>query len=76
MADRLLTQADPAAAVTALQASWRLDPTLPFTGLWLGEALLAAGQREAAIETWRTQARRFPDNPWAARRLGEVGSGK
>ncbi len=71
-----LALADPAAAVTALETSWRLDPTLPFTGLWLGEALLAAGQREAAIETWRTQARRFPDNPWAARRLGEVGSGK
>ncbi|MBK7202404.1 hypothetical protein [Candidatus Amarolinea dominans] len=36
-----LALADPAAAVTALETSWRLDPTLPFTGLWLGEALLA-----------------------------------
>lgn len=71
-----LAQADAAAAVAALQISWRLDPALPFTGLWLGEALLAAGQRDAAIETWREQARRFPANPWAARRLGEVGSGR
>ncbi len=67
-----LARSDPAAAVKALQTAWRLDPTLPWTGLWLGEALLAAGQPTAAADVWQEQTRRFPANPWAYRRLGDL----
>ncbi len=67
-----LARSDPAAAVKALQTAWRLDPTLPWTGLWLGEALLAAGQPTAAADAWQEQTRRFPANPWAYRRLGDL----
>jgi len=67
-----LAHSDPAAAVIALQAAWRLDPTLPWTGLWLGEALLADGQPAAAANAWQEQTRRFPANPWAYRRLGDL----
>lgn len=67
-----LALADPNAAATALQTAARLDPTLPWAGLWLGEALLAAGQPVAAAEAWLEQTRRFPANPWAYRRLGDL----
>lgn len=67
-----LARSDPAAAVTALQTAWRLDPTLPWTGLWLGEALLAGGQPAAAANVWQEQTRRFPANSWAYRRLGDL----
>ena len=67
-----LAKNDPAAAVIALQTARRLDPTLPWAGLWLGEALLAAGQPAAAANAWQEQTRRFPANPWAYRRLGDL----
>ncbi len=66
-----LALGDPA-AVEILRSAWRLDPTFPWTGLWLGEALLAAGQPDAAAAVWQQQVQRFPANPWAGRRLQEL----
>ncbi|MGD8279144.1 MAG: TonB-dependent receptor plug domain-containing protein, partial [Gemmatimonadota bacterium] len=50
-----------------------IESVLPEVYLHLGEALLRAGRREEAMESWREGLKRFPDDPALA---GKVAGGE
>lgn len=70
--EELMREGKPRDAIALLELNAEMNPTAPYPLHLLGEAYLAAGERDTAIARFRKSLEIAPDNAWTRKRLDQV----